>query len=410
MTMSVQIAEHEQALQDAFQQFNQASEQLAGSYQQLQSKLTQLSDDRTAIDAERLHLLLEKEEIADRLAGLLEALPAAVIILDGNNRVIDFNHAAEELLGMPLVDRFWGDVWDNIRQRVQRDASLEGASPLPANGGRLLSITERNLEQGAGRILVLVDVTETRQLQARLNHQERLSAMGEMAAQLAHQIRTPLSSALLYTSHLSRSDIDANQRHRFSERLRSRLQHVERQINDMLSFSKNGESNVEVVALSSLLNEFVRSSEQQLEAASAMVVLEDSTDGMANILGNRDALLGALNNLLTNALEHGATQIKVTLMHDKDDLEKVIIKVSDNGEGVPADLQDRLFEPFFTTRSDGTGLGLAVVQNVLLHHQGDVKLEQSSTPGATFLLRIPVVHEENSSQMMAGQVHVRRIQ
>lgn len=408
--MSVQIAEHEQALQDAFQQFNQASEQLAGSYQQLQSKLTQLSDDRTAIDAERLHLLLEKEEIADRLAGLLEALPAAVIILDGNNRVIDFNHAAEELLGMPLVDRFWGDVWDNIRQRVQRDASLEGASPLPANGGRLLSITERNLEQGAGRILVLVDVTETRQLQARLNHQERLSAMGEMAAQLAHQIRTPLSSALLYTSHLSRSDIDANQRHRFSERLRSRLQHVERQINDMLSFSKNGESNVEVVALSSLLNEFVRSSEQQLEAASAMVVLEDSTDGMANILGNRDALLGALNNLLTNALEHGATQIKVTLMHDKDDLEKVIIKVSDNGEGVPADLQDRLFEPFFTTRSDGTGLGLAVVQNVLLHHQGDVKLEQSSTPGATFLLRIPVVHEENSSQMMAGQVHVRRIQ
>jgi len=407
--MPPQTAEREQALHDAFQQFNQASEQLEGSYQQLQSKIVQLSNERSTVRGERLDQLLEKERVADRLAGLLEALPAAVVVLNGNNKIVDFNQAAEKLLGLPLIDECWSAVWENIRQRVQRDSSLDGTTPLPANG-RLLSITERNLEQESGRILVLVDVTETRQLQERLNHQERLSAMGEMAAQLAHQIRTPLSSALLYTSHLARSDIDATQRQRFSERLRSRLQHVERQINDMLSFSRNGMSSVDVVALSPLLSEFIRNCEPQLEATSATAVLHDLTDGTVNVLGNRDALLGALNNLLTNALEHEADCIEVTLTQCKDDLDTILIKVSDNGTGVPVDLQDRLFEPFFTTRSDGTGLGLAVVQNVLLHHQGEVKLEQTSQPGASFLLRLPVVHEENSSQMMAGQVHVRRIQ
>lgn len=407
--MSANRAEREQALHDAFQQFNLASEQLAGSYQQLQSQIVQLNDERSPVCGERLRQLVEKEHVANRLAGLLEALPAAVVVLDSNSRVVDFNQAAEALLGLPLENECWSAIWENIRQRVERDASLDGTTPLPANGC-LLSITERNLEHGAGRILVLVDVTETRQLQERLNHQERLSAMGEMAAQLAHQIRTPLSSALLYTSHLSRSDIDAIQRRCFSERLRLRLQHVERQINDMLSFAKNGVSSVEPVLLSSLLNEFVLNSEPQLDAAGAALVLHDATDSSANVLGNRDALLGALNNLMMNALEHGATRIEVTLDHVNSDQERASIRVKDNGTGVPVDLQDRLFEPFFTTRSDGTGLGLAVVQNVLLHHQGEVKLEQTSEPGATFLLSLPLVHEENSSQMLAGQLHVRRVQ
>jgi len=407
--MSVQTAEREQALHDAFQQFNLASEQLTGSYQQLQSQIVQLNNQRSTVCDEQLRQLVEKEHVANRLAGLLEALPAAVVVLDRNNKIVDFNQAAVALLGLPLESECWNTVWENIRQRVERESSLDGTTQLPANGC-LLSITERNLERDAGRILVLVDVTETRQLQERLNHQERLSAMGEMAAQLAHQIRTPLSSALLYTSHLSRSDIDATQRQRFSERLRSRLQHVERQINDMLSFSKNGVSSIEPIALSSLLNEFALNSEPQLSATDATMILHDATDGFANILGNRDALLGALNNLMMNALEHGATSIEVTLDHANSDQDRVSIRVKDNGTGVLADLQDRLFEPFFTTRSDGTGLGLAVVQNVLLHHQGEVKLEQTSEPGATFLLLLPVVHEENSSQMLAGQVHVRRIQ
>lgn len=408
-TMPVQTTEREQALHDAFQLFNQASEQLAGSYQQLQRQIVQLNEELSTAQGERMRQLVEKERVADRLARLLEALPAAVVVLDGNNRIVDFNQAAVELLGQPLESECWSSVWESIRERVQRDASLDGATPLPQNG-RLLSITERTLEQESGRIMVLVDVTETRQLQERLNHQERLSAMGEMAAQLAHQIRTPLSSALLYTSHLARSDIDATQRHRFSERLRSRLQYVERQINDMLSFSKNGVSSVEFVSLSSLLDEFVRSSEPQLETADAVVTLHDMTDGNVNILGNRDALLGALNNLLSNALDHGATCIDVSLSHAEDDFERVSIRVKDNGEGVSADVRDRLFEPFFTTRSDGTGLGLAVVQNVLLHHQGEVELESTSEPGASFRLILPIVHEHNSSQMMAGQVHVRRMQ
>ena len=407
--MTLNATEREQALQDAFQLFNQASEQLAGSYQQLQQQVVQLSNELSSVRSERMRQLMEKERVADRLARLLEALPAAVVVLDGQDQVVEFNHAAEQLLGTPLEGEAWDSIWSGIRERVLRDADNEAQTPLPEDG-RLLSITERKLEQEPGRILVLLDVTETRQLQERLNHQKRLTAMGEMAAQLAHQIRTPLSSALLYTSHLARTDIDASQRLRFSDRLRSRLQYVERQINDMLAFSRNGISSVECIAISSLLQEFIRNNEPQLETANARVELNDLTNNDLIILGNRDGLLGALTNLLNNALDHGADMIEVDLSSPQGASESVMIRLQDNGAGIPEDVQGRIFEPFYTTRSDGTGLGLAVVQNMVLNHQGYIELESSTEMGTCFRLLLPV---ENKSQQFhqaaTGQIQMRKI-
>lgn len=407
--MTLNATEREQALQDAFLLFNQASEQLAGSYQQLQQQVVQLSNELSSVRSERVRQLMEKERVADRLARLLEALPAAVVVLDGQDQVIEFNQAAEQLLGTPLNGEAWDSIWSGIRERVLRDAANDTQIPLPEDG-RLLSITERKLEQEPGRILVLLDVTETRQLQERLNHQKRLTAMGEMAAQLAHQIRTPLSSALLYTSHLARTDIDAGQRLRFSDRLRSRLQYVERQINDMLAFARNGISSVEHIAISTLLQEFIRNNEPQLESANASVVFNDLTNSTSTIMGNRDGLLGAFTNLLNNALDHGADLIEINLSYTQSSSQSVMIRLRDNGAGIPEDIRGRIFEPFFTTRSDGTGLGLAVVQNVVLNHHGYIELEPSSGTGTCFRLLLPVENKsQQAHQAVAEQNQMRKI-
>ncbi|MCB1880761.1 MAG: PAS domain-containing protein, partial [Gammaproteobacteria bacterium] len=195
MTSAKQLSR--QQLEHAFQVFNQVSGQLTESYIQLQARIGELNLELAAARSERMRRLGEKERYAHRFAQLLDALPAAVVVLDENDRVEQFNPAANRLFDTIKL----GDAWSEIAAKsIVNDQQHD---ELTLGTGAVVSFTEQTLAPDPGRILLLLDMTETRQLQARAERQQRLGAMGQMAAQLAHQIRTPLSSALLYTTHLS---------------------------------------------------------------------------------------------------------------------------------------------------------------------------------------------------------------
>lgn len=227
-----------------------------------------------------------------------------------------------------------------------------------------------------------------------MERQERLSALGEMAAQLAHQIRTPLSSALLYTSHLGREDLSPALRARFSGRCRERLLHMERQINDMLAFARGGSVRPERVGLVPLLSELCHSIAPLFAERSATVECDGLERGELTICANPDALLGALSNLAINALEHGGEGVHLRIALTAVGREWVQIEFRDNGPGIPEAARARLFDPFFTTRTDGTGLGLAVVQSVVLDHHGVIEMATSPSGGACFQLRFPIAAGE----------------
>jgi two-component system sensor histidine kinase FlrB len=216
--------------------------------------------------------------------------------------------------------------------------------------------------------------------------------MGEMSAQLAHQMRTPLSTALLYTSHLATDQLDPLKRRQFTAKLRDRLQHMERQIHDILLFARGGEAGESTLQVSDLLRKFVSTAEQNLVGNETQLILQDDSQAQARMIGREDALLGLLNNLLENAVQHHATCIKFRLRVDGD----IELDVEDNGIGVPETLRQRIFDPFFTTRSGGTGLGLAVVQNLVLSHGGEIHLEPAVSGGACFRLRFPLTLEASS--------------
>jgi two-component system sensor histidine kinase FlrB len=378
------LSDKQHALESAFHLFNRLSEELTGSYRQLQMQVLELSQELAAARSERMVQLGEKERLAERLGRLLETLPAAVVVLDGEETIREFNPAAERLLGSLTMGRHWSEIL--------QDAALiggVGGQELKLKSGRLLTLTSSDLEQAPGRILVMLDVTETRRLQERLNRRERLTAMGEMSAQLAHQMRTPLSTALLYTSHLATDQLDPEKRKQFTAKLRSRLQHMERQIQDILMFARGGEAGDCVVSLSDLLSQFSGAAEQVLAESASQLVLRDRSRGRARMIGRKDALLGLFNNLLENAIQHRASRIAVTLRIDKE----IEIEFEDNGAGVPEALRKRVFDPFFTTRSGGTGLGLAVVQNLVFSHGGEIHLEQAEAGGARFHIRFPLALE-----------------
>lgn len=385
VTQYLERQSRSQQLEDAFRAFNQLSEQLSESYQQLQQRVVQLNEELAAARTERMRQLAEKERLANRLSLLLDVLPAAVVVLDGEDAIRQFNPAACELLpaiapGLPWVALFRESV---AEQR-------EGEEYVLRNG-RVAGLLERSLAPESGRILLLIDVTETRELQERVIRQERLSALGEMAAQLAHQIRTPLASALLDAAHLARDDLPEGRRQQFSSRLKARLGHLERQIRDMLVFARGSRFVPEPVEVLPLLQELGQVIEPMLQARQAGFELQDRTVEPLWISGNRDALLGALMNLATNALEQGGQGVRLRIELDKTPNERLEIRFCDNGPGVAEELVGRIFDPFFTTRSDGTGLGLAVVQSVVLAHEGRISVQRSAEGGACFHVRLPLM-------------------
>ncbi|MEJ2382513.1 MAG: ATP-binding protein [Gammaproteobacteria bacterium] len=370
-------------LEDAFQLFTQMSSQLEASYRVLENRVARLNEELAAARSERLRQLAEKERLAHRLERLLDLLPGGIVVVDGAGVISDCNPAAAELLGEPLL----GVAWRDVVARALQPYSEDGGE-VSLRDGRKLSISTRTLDPEPGRIILLMDVTEQHALQAMLNRHRRLSAMGEMAAGLAHQIRTPLATALLYVSHLGADGLADHERERFAGKAIGRLRHLERMVNDMLQFARDGSFDMEDVDLELLVHDLRQTLEPQLQAAAGQLSFVNSAPG-ARLRGNPEALLSALLNLAGNAMDARSEGLRLQLDASYTGERDVLLRLSDNGPGIPADIRERLFTPFFTTRPNGTGLGLAVVRAIVLAHEGDVWLQSSSSSGSVFTLRIP---------------------
>ncbi len=368
-------------LEQAFALFNQVSSQLTDSYSMLEARVTELKGELAVVSAQRMQELAEKERLANRLQNLLDLLPGGVIVIDGHGIVSEANPAACELLGLPLE----GQLWRSIIARSFAPREDDGHE-ISLRDGRRLSISTRSLDAEPGQLVLLTDLTETRRLQDQLARHERLSSLGKMVASLAHQIRTPLSAALLYASHLTEQELPVATQQRFAGRLKERLHELEHQVRDMLVFARGELPLTDRLTPRSLL--------QSLQAAALPHVQDvavrwqcDSHDG--ELLCNRDTLVGALLNLIENAVQAsaGAARLKVHLYRRGDALR---LCISDSGSGIDAGVLERLGEPFFTTKANGTGLGLTVVKAVARAHQGELSLRSRPGRGTCALVTLPL--------------------
>ncbi|SFR50232.1 PAS/PAC sensor signal transduction histidine kinase [Marinobacter daqiaonensis] len=372
------------AVDTALDLFNQMSRQITDSYRTLESRVNQLSGELTAESRQRQHELEEKERLADRLSTLLSALPAGVIVLDSQGAVAQCNPAAVALLGEPLE----GERWVSVIQRCFAPRRDDGHE-VSLKDGRRVSIEIRTMENEPGQLILLTDLTETRQLQSQLAHAQRLSAMGRMVASLAHQIRTPLSAAILYGGHLSQPDLDEELRQRCASRLMSRLTHLEGQVRDMLTFAR-GETRLAEALSSDRLQEALQAAVDGLNPTDRARVKVAATGARIPLMCNREALVGACMNLVNNSIEAGADRIQVTLKGMADSL---AVSVTDNGPGFPQGKVTELMEAFYTTKSHGTGLGLAVVQAVVKAHNGEFRLTAGEKGGASATIELPAVRQ-----------------
>lgn len=358
-------------------------DRLRSSYEELEARAARVEDE----------LCLKVEELDGlhrHLEAVLESLPCGVVVRDAGGAIVDANAAAQRILGTTAAElrAAGGHV-------ALRGAGADGeAHEIVSDGRRLVVASSYSPMRRAdgdvdGSVEILDDRTEQAELQERLHAQDKMAALGTMAAGIAHEIRNPLNAVKGFASLLTRRPhLDAKSA-RWCGLIVDATSEADAIIQSMLTFGSPERLLDELIDAEDLADNAVRLA---LPDDSTGVTVERRIEVEA-FVGDRIKLRQAIRNLIANAihaqLDTGSTA-RVALSITRED-GSVLVRVSDAGPGVDPELRQRIFDPFFTNHPDGTGLGLALVSTIVRLHGGSVRVspEPSDLGGAEFVIQLP---------------------
>lgn len=396
-------------LLEAFQMFTQASSSLETAFQQLQERTRRLSVELAAKNRELKKSLREKEEVQNFLARILESLPCGVLAMDESGKVTHCNPVAAEILDHPGAGKGRSRKSERRQAAIQEylDAfsDREGAGgeveiPLVLGGKmKVLATSSTGLRNAsgsrAGMLHIIRDITEIKTLEARNKRSERLAAMGEMAVELAHEIRNPLGSIELFASLLGKELPKSSDPGRWAENIRIGSRSLNNIVSNMLHFANPHAPQFQEVNLHDLLREILNFTEPILKQREVWVETRLEAKE-CTISGDRELLKQMILNLVLNSLQAMPARGSITMgTRDVHTLpggaacEGIELTVRDTGFGIPPENLSRIFDPFFTTNRNGTGLGLSVVHQIIEQHSGFIRVESAVNVGTTFTMVLP---------------------
>lgn len=369
------------ALTEAFESFTETTQAMETAYRRLEDRLEMMNREL----AER------NRELAftrDYLNDILESMSDGVIAVDTDGVVTAFNRAAGDVLGVDARDVL-NQPFRDVFQRdfdAPPDATLQ---ELPRRNGRSVTVTEQDSpildrdQARLGTVKVFQDLTEIEAMRNRMQQQERLAAIGEMAATVAHEIRNPLGGMRGFASLLARDIDDDDPRIRLVEKILRGSQHLERVVNELLEFTRP----VELRARATSLEEVIESALGYLEWDAERITVEPRFEADAVALADPDQLRQVLLNIVLNAMQSIDGTGSVTLSAESDE-RWAHVRVADTGCGMDGETKRKVFSPFFTTKEKGTGLGLAVAAKIVEAHGGKLSVESEPGEGSVFTIQL----------------------
>jgi signal transduction histidine kinase len=269
--------------------------------------------------------------------------------------------------------------------------------------GYTLSLVREDEGETIGAVLFFKDLTQVEQMEERERLRDRLASLGEMAANIAHELRNPLAGIEVMAGLLRRQVPDSPDAQSLLADILSEAKLANSIVVEMLEFVRPIRLQVEQIDIAQVLHQSVMNAESKVPRRGTAVALE-MTDALPPIDGDGSQLCQVFSNLLTNAFEAlngtGRVVVRVNVELRADAAEPavdapepqpvIIVDVIDDGPGVPAELSDRIFNPFFTTKTTGSGLGLPIVRRIVDAHDGRIDLTSEAGGGTRFRVTLPV--------------------
>ena len=317
----------------------------------------------------------------ERLSVLIKALPAAVLLVE-DGLVTHYNDAAQRLISPLQTQMPWKlpDSW----------VPGDGPNEFRTGDGQQARTMQVQQNHSQGRVVVQIqDITDNLRTLEENERVSRLAAMGKMSAGIAHQLRTPLSTALLYAAHLSNEQLQTEDRRQFSSRLQEQLLKLEKLAGQMLQFIKPGLQQTQPLNIDDLARQVV-AQVSGLSLRHGILIEQDFQTADALIEAERASLEAALVAILENAIQV-STRGQSVQVSTRQHPHRVEITIEDNGPGISSEMMGNLFEPFATDRISGTGLGLSIASNTIRRHRGDIMAENRPEGGARFTVALPCI-------------------
>ena len=347
---------------------------------------------------DQVHRQLERVTTLQRYnQDILESSPAGIVVLDDRDCVSSANLAFAALVGRTrseLLGRAFAELLPRVELPPPGSGMHQLAIPDEAGADRHLQVTAAPLGEGVGagrRVVVLQDVTERVRLERALKEQDRLAALGVLAAGVAHEVNTPLTGISSYAQMLLSETADDDPRRELLKKVERQTFRASRIVNNLLDFARQREHEIGDLDLGRLITETIDLVEDRFTKRGVRLVWQAPAMPVA-VRGSEGELQQVVTNLLLNALdataENGGGEIEVQLA---DDGESARIVVEDDGPGIRAENLPHIFEPFFTTKSGkgGTGLGLAISRDIAEQHGGSIQAENLREGGCRFVVELP---------------------
>ena len=346
----------------------------------------------------------EYEKFKTLTSSVLENMSEAVIVSDKKGIITLFNKSAEELFKI-RSDEVIGEnisaagggflkfLESYINDKTQQDSNIE--SPVNFNGeDKFLSFSVSPLDdpdtQQASYTIVIKDLTENRRLEEEAKRNEKLSAMGELASGVAHEIRNPINAIGMIAQRLNKEFNPTTNQNEYSDitqLLRNEVNRINKIITQFLSYAKPIDLNIKPVELKSYFKEIYHLFEDQAKQKEIKFILQNKDSFILNI--DADLIKQSLMNIIQNAFDaikkEGEVIVKYFSVRNN-----LIIEISDNGIGISPEQQKKIFDLYFTTKKDGNGLGLSISQKIISQLNGSISVISKVNSGTTFKIILPI--------------------
>jgi PAS domain S-box-containing protein len=393
-------------LQKSFHEFNQATVRLQNAFTNLEQKFEEINKELEYKNRELKRTIREKEEVKDYLRNILESLTTGVVVTDIAGSITTLNRCAETFFGVTqnqITGKHIKGLFDNLtdfermvlsctehNENTWKKVNLKDriidvfASPMRDERGKII-----------GTVFILRDITRIEKLEEMAKRTEKLAAMGEMAANIAHEIRNPLGSIELFASLLMKDTKNEKYQERLSHIITS-VKNMDNKISNLLLFTTQRHPVMRRINIHHIVRGVLQFSEAVIKQEGITLSMKYA-NAEPHVRGDAEMLKQVFLNILLNSIQAmpdgGCLSIETIAPHDQEGDStgnNVEVRVSDTGVGIPRENLKKIFDPFFSTRERGSGLGLAIVHNIVHVHGGAIDVESREKEGTVFSILFPL--------------------